>query len=107
MYRIKQLREELNISQRALATRIGASHKAVNFWETGKVEPSAKYVCALADVFECTCDYLLGREDDTGSVNVLRELTETEKQWLSLLSKLTKRQSEEAISYVSYLSTKI
>lgn len=52
MYRIKQLREEKNLSQRALANLIGASNKAVNFWETGKVEPSAKFICALADVFE-------------------------------------------------------
>lgn len=107
MYRIKQLREEMNLSQRALAVKIGASNKAVNFWETDKVEPSAKYICALADVFECSTDYLLGREDDMGTVNVLRELTEAEKQWLTLLSKLTKKQYEEAINYVSYLTTKI
>jgi transcriptional regulator with XRE-family HTH domain len=106
MYRIRQLREEKNISQRALAKLIGASNKAVNFWEAGTVEPSAKFICALADVFECTTDYLLGREDDLGNVNVMRELTEDEKLWLSLYSKLSKKQTEEALNYVNYISAK-
>ncbi len=106
MYRIKQLREEKNLSQRALANLIGASNKAVNFWETGKVEPSAKFICALADVFECTADYLLGREDDLGNVNVMRELTDDEKLLLSVFSKLSKKQREEALNFIDYVYSK-
>ena len=61
MYRIKQLREERGWSQRALAAEIGANPKTVNFWERGASEPSAGFVMALADAFECTADYVLGR----------------------------------------------
>lgn len=106
MYRITQLRTEKNLSQRALAKLIGASPKAVNFWESGKVEPSAKFILALADVFECTADYLLGREDDLGAVNVMRELTDEEKQIVTVFSKLDKKQKDEAASYLNYLATK-
>ena len=107
MYRIKQLREEKGLSQRALAQKIGVSFKAVNFWESGKVEPSAKYICALADVFECTCDYLLGRSDDLGNVNVMRELSEEEKLLLGLYSKLDNRQRKEVIDFINFLISKI
>lgn len=107
MYRIKQLREEKGLSQRALAKKIGASFKAVNFWENGKVEPSAKFICALADVFECTCDYLLGRSDDLGNVNVMRELSEDEKLLLGLHAKLDYRQSKEVIDFMNFLISKI
>lgn len=107
MYRIKQLREEKRLSQRALAKQIGASAKAVNFWEQGKVEPSAKYICALADTFECSCDYLLGREDDLGVVNVMRELSEQEKLWLELFSKLKPAQRSSVQDYINYLISKI
>ena len=100
MYRIKQLREEKGISQRMLAKITGVSPKAVNFWESGKVEPSAKFVCALADAFECSADYILGREDDFGNVNVMRELTEDEKLWLGLYSKLSNSQRKEAENFV-------
>lgn len=106
MYRIKQLREENKLSQRALAQKIGVSAKAVNFWESGKVEPSARSICALADEFACTCDFLLGREDDLGNVNVMKELSEAERQWLGLLQKLTARQQEELTDYALYLFNK-
>ncbi len=106
MYRIKQLREEMHISQRTLAKEVGVSPKAVNFWESGKVEPSAKCICALANVFEVSCDYLLGREDDLGSVNVMRELTDAEKSWLALFSKLDKQNRKEATNYIEYLLSK-
>lgn len=107
MYRIKQLREEKGLSQRALAKKIGASFKAVNFWENGKVEPSAKFICALADVFECTCDYLLGRSDDLGNVNVMRELSDEEKLLLGLYSKLDQKQGREVTDFISFLISKI
>ena len=97
MYRIRQLREDKKISQRALAEKIGVSFKAVNFWEQGKVEPSAKYIC----------DYLLGREDDFGNVNVMRELSEQEKLWLGLLSKLKPSQRVSVIDYINYLISKM
>lgn len=106
MYRIKQLRGENKLSQRALAQKIGVSAKAVNFWESGKVEPSARSICALADEFACTCDFLLGREDDLGNVNVMKELSEAERQWLGLLQKLTARQQEELMNYALYLFNK-
>ena len=106
MYRISQLRQERGMSQRALAQKIGASPKAVNFWENGNVEPSAKFICALADVFEVTCDYLLEREDEFGNVNVMRELTEGEKNWLALYSKLNSAQRDKAIDYIGYLLSK-
>lgn len=103
MYRIKQLREEQGISQRLLAHKIGASPKAVSFWETGKVEPSAKYICGLSDVFEVSCDYLLGREDDFGTVNVMRELSEQEKSWLHLFSHLSQKNRAEATEFLEFL----
>ena len=104
MYRIKQLREANQISQRALAQKIGVSAKAVNFWESGKVEPSARSICLLADEFECTCDYLLGREDDFGNVNVTKELTEEERKWVKALRELSAKRQEEALRYAVYLS---
>ncbi|MCI8735028.1 MAG: helix-turn-helix transcriptional regulator [Clostridia bacterium] len=106
MYKITQIRNEKNLSQRALAKLIGASPKAVNFWENGSAEPSAKFIIALANVFECSTDYLLGREDDLGNVNVMRELTDDEKFVLSIYSKLDKKRRGEALSYLEYLSEK-
>ena len=106
MLRIKQLRQENNLSQRALAKKINANQKTVNFWERGESEPSAGFIIALADFFECSADYVLGREDDLGSVNVMRGLSEDEREMLELFAKLNKKECEEVKNYASYLISK-
>jgi len=39
----------------------GVSQTTVTAWETGKAEPSSSAVSKLADIFNVTNDYLLGR----------------------------------------------
>lgn len=59
--KIKQLREAHGLSQRELANRIGVNASAVNRWESGEKKPELTNLVRLADVFEVTLDYLLGR----------------------------------------------
>lgn len=59
---IKNLRLEKNISQQKLASEIGVSQKAVDYWERGVNEPKASYIVLLADFFGVSCDFLLGRD---------------------------------------------
>ena len=60
--RIKELRQESNLSQSALAKIIGVSQKAIDYWERGINEPKASYIIKMADFFDVSPDYLLGRE---------------------------------------------
>lgn len=103
MYRIEQLRRESGLSQRALSAKIGASPKAVNFWESGKADPSAHFVCALADVFEVSADYLLGRENENGIVNVVSEFSHEERQLLQLWKRLSPKQAEQVKIFATFL----
>ena len=59
---IKELRTERKLSQQAFADAIGVSQKAIDYWERGINEPKASYIVRIADFFEVSCDYLLGRE---------------------------------------------
>ncbi len=61
--RIKELRIEKNLSQTQLAKKIGVSQKAIDYWERAVNEPKASYIIALADFFEVSCDYLLGKKE--------------------------------------------
>lgn len=61
--RIKDLRQEKNLSQSVLAQKIGVSQKAIDYWERGINEPKATYIVRLADFFDVSTDYLLGREN--------------------------------------------
>lgn len=59
--RIKDLREKLNMTQTALARRLGLSRSAVNAWEMGVSVPSVPYLLQLSELFRVSVDYLLGR----------------------------------------------
>ena len=37
--------------------------KAIDYWERGVNQPKASYIVALADFFDVSLDYLLGRTD--------------------------------------------
>lgn len=57
--RLKELRQERNLSQTALAQIIGVSQKAIDYWERAINEPKATYIIRLADYFDISADYLL------------------------------------------------
>lgn len=59
--RIRDLRKQKRMSQTELAKSAGVSQTTVTAWETGKAEPSSSAVANLADIFNVTTDYLLGR----------------------------------------------
>ncbi len=61
--RLKDLREEHNVSQTDLSKATGLSQATIAKYETGDRTPSAECLIALAKFFKCTSDYLLGLED--------------------------------------------
>ncbi len=59
---LKELRVEKGLSQQQLAKQIGVSQKAIDYWEREINEPKASYIIRLADFFEVSADFLLGRK---------------------------------------------
>ncbi|MDR1116746.1 MAG: helix-turn-helix domain-containing protein [Oscillospiraceae bacterium] len=63
-FRIKALRKEKGYSQSELAKIIGISQSAVASWESGVRIPTSDTLQQLAEFFEVSVDYLLGRSGD-------------------------------------------
>ena len=63
MNRIKILREEKNIYQKDLAKLLNVSIPAINYYENEKRAMDTKTALILADFFEVSVDYLLGKTD--------------------------------------------
>ena len=62
--RLRELRASKGISQKALASILGISDAAVNMLEKEKRLPSFEILLALADYFNVSIDYLVGRSED-------------------------------------------
>ncbi|WP_295764134.1 helix-turn-helix domain-containing protein [uncultured Oscillibacter sp.] len=61
MNNIRLLRVQNDMTMKELAERVGVKHPAVFKWEHGLNEPSWKNARKLADVFDVSIDYLMGR----------------------------------------------
>lgn len=63
MNRIKFLREEKGVYQKDLATLLGVTTPLINYYENEKRSISTKTASILADYFDVSIDYLLGKSD--------------------------------------------
>lgn len=62
--RLQELRKEKGISQAAAGIDLGISRAAVAGYETKGREPDIKMLIQLADYYNVTIDYLVGRSDE-------------------------------------------
>ncbi|WP_026189013.1 LexA family protein [Orenia marismortui] len=60
---LKKLRMEMNLTQKELADKLGITRGAIGHYEQGKRSPDNEMLAKLADFFDVSVDYLLGRTD--------------------------------------------
>lgn len=106
-YRLKDLRIEKNKTQKEVATAIQTTDDTIYSWEKGRSQPSIEMLARLADFFECSIDYLVGREDDFGIIQssaTVPALTALESEMLSHFRALDTSSQHKAIGYVYALA---
>ena len=59
--RLKELRKSYKMTQNDLAKRIKVSQQTIGGWEIGRTEPSTELLTKMADLFDVSIDYLVGR----------------------------------------------
>lgn len=62
MNKIKEYRKQQHWTQEELAKKLDVERSAVAKWESGKSQPQAARLIALAEIFGCTVDEILGRK---------------------------------------------
>lgn len=61
--RLKKLRKERKIPQQTLADLIGIKIRGYQLYESEDTEPKIAALIALADFYDVSIDYLVGRTD--------------------------------------------
>ena len=66
--KLQELRKEKKMTQEELAKFLNLSTTGYCYYEQGKREPSIDILCKLADLYNVSLDYLVGRNrvDDIG-----------------------------------------
>lgn len=111
----KTLRKEKGLSQVQLAEALNISKACISMIEIGKNEPTANTLLKYADFFQCSTDYLLGREDDFGNITIQTEkpapLPQDEQEFLTMYRALPSYLKDSIFSelkgmYKAYLASK-
>ena len=63
MLRIRELRQNNNMTMKALGSALSIAESTVSAYENGKREPDIDTLLRIADYFGVTLDYLTGRAD--------------------------------------------
>ena len=88
--RLKQLREDAGLSQYKLAEILGISQSAVGNWEAGTKEPrNYAMTQKIADFFDVSIDYLLGRDEKAPPLKAKSPVYDDEA--LELMEEMHKR----------------
>ena len=61
--KIKELRQEKGLSQRELAKATGIIQANISRWEECLVVPNVEDVWILANFFDCSIDYIVGKDE--------------------------------------------
>ena len=62
--RLRELREKSHVSQVKLAIDLGLSQNSISRYENGEREADYATLISIADYFDVSLDYLLGRTDN-------------------------------------------
>ncbi len=104
--KIKELREEKNLSQYKISSLLEIQRYTYANWEQGRSEPSSEQLIKLADFFNVSIDYLVGREDDYVKPQVESTLSYREQKLLRAFSQLDDDEKDKIIEDCEYFANK-
>ena len=59
--RLREKRKKAGLTQKEVADQLGITRAAYTLYETDKCQPSLETITKIANLFETSIDYLLGR----------------------------------------------
>lgn len=80
--RIRDLREDMDLRQIDVSKATGIDQKTLSNYETGKTRPDSEALIKLADFFNVSIDYLVGRSEKNLSSDrdIIKEINKIQGQ---------------------------
>ena len=103
---LRTLISKKNITQKIIAENFNTTQQTVSRWLNGQNEPDITTLIKLADYFEISVDYLLGREDDYGIIQsgISSTLTKTQTELLRVFNLLSMEDQHQVIGFAKALA---
>lgn len=73
--RVKHLRQFRELNQVQLAEKLGVKKQSISNWENDNIMPSVEMLEKIADYFDVSTDYLLGRDAKETNGTLMLDIT--------------------------------
>ena len=106
--RLKLLRTSHDCTKKQVSIFLNMSPEGYGYYENGTRSPSPETILKLADYFDVTTDYLLGRTDEPGPPTGAAKpgLPEDEERLLGYYRELNE-QGKEYVSQTAHLASQV
>lgn len=102
MLRLKQLREQKRLNQDGLAMKINVSQSTISAYEVGERTPDLETLITIANFFDVSIDYLVGRSDVKRNIQK-SDLSQEELEHLYIYQQLNAMDKEKVNAYINGL----
>ena len=102
--RLKTLRTEKSLTQKALAEALCITVSTLSHWECGYQEPSFRDLLSICDFFEVSIDYLLGRSDDFGVIKIEEQFPDDAQELINIYLTLESEYQAQILQYARYFA---
>lgn len=103
--RLKELRKQKKLRQQDVADAINCSQAVYSRYENGEREPSKIVLNSLADFYNVSVDYILGRDQAEPAQNETEEEA-LQKENATMLSSLTPEEWQRVMDFIAGMRAK-
>ncbi len=103
MIELKKLRLDFGFTQSEIANKLGISQQAYANYESGKRQPDQNTLIKIADIFDVSTDYLLGRTKELQTPQNENTRDEQSHELLEIFDTLSSSDKDKVIGYASAL----
>ena len=93
--RLRQLRKAAKLTQSQVAERLSIRQNTYSEYETGNSHPPVETLAKLADMYDVTVDYMIGRTSDTKPPD-----------YKDLTAGLTDKEADELCQYAQWIQVR-
>lgn len=101
--RFQELLAETKTSKAKVADKTNIPLQTICNWFDRGSQPTADKIIKIADYFEVSTDYLLGRSNDIGIVEVQQNLTAEQIELLALFDKMSLQEKNQLLGFAKAL----
>ena len=103
--RLKKIRTNKGLTQTEVANNLKISQQAYANYETGKRQPDQEMLAKIADYFDVSVDYLLGRIDTPKPSSLDEQLSGVDFALWSEAKDMTDSEKQDIINYMKFKKT--